>query len=151
MFKEFLYAPDYGRPQVFKLTKKDRNEISFIMTDTTEKGVGSKSVPVDLSLHSENGAYSLARTKGLRKKNVQKTGGGSNGVPIWGIFSGPNKINQVKRDFFHDSFVIFSMNKVFSRSTLSLYSRDVRNEVSSAVDDNFIKTTYLAFPGGTVV
>lgn len=119
-FRDFLHAPDYGRSQVFKLTKKS--------------GGTAPNLPIDLYIDAENGFHSLVGVKGLKRRTGEK------GAPSWSLFSGQTRTHRAIREFFYDSFVIFSLNDVFSRSTLSLYSRDTRK------NEGFVKTTYLAFP-----
>jgi hypothetical protein len=119
-FKEFLYAPDYGKPQVFKLTKRNSEKYN--------------PVSIDLYIDAENGLSCLSEHKGLKKRGVE------NGAPTWSLFAGQNRTSRAMREFFYDSFVIFSLNDSLTRSTFSLFSRDTRNEKSE-----FSKTTYLAF------
>ena len=124
-------------PKALYLGKKTGVLTQFVQVsngNTLYKSGKDPKIPVDLCLGSENGFYSLSGLKGLKKKTGEK------GVPIWTLFSGQNRTHRAMREFFHDSFVVLSLNDIFSRSTLSLYSRDTTKK-----DDNFIKTTYLAF------
>jgi hypothetical protein len=127
LFKEFLYAPDYGKKQILRLKKRN-----FGDTNT---------LPVDLYIDAENGTHSLKDFMGLKKDD---------GDSVWRSFSGQTRTHRPTREFFYDSFSVFSLNNLFSRSTFSLYSRDTRRH-SSRSENEFIKMTYLAFPKGELV
>lgn len=89
----------------------------------------SKSKPI-LCLNAETLNDSFAGGRGLRqvKAGDTITGGDTvtGGGDVWRLFSSPSRVHRSSRQFFYDSFVIFTLNDSLKKSTLALHSRDTR-------------------------
>lgn len=124
--KEFLYKPQARLIETCQLSNK-----RLISRDNTF-------CPVDLCVSGD-----IDRCAHVGLKGLQKTACPQGRCPSWSVCSAQNKVYQESKKHFHDSFVILSLHDSLYKSTLSLFTRDVREK------DNFVKETYLAFPSSS--
>jgi len=109
-------------PSALHLKKMVNGESKIVQISSLEEMRSeSKSKPI-LCLNAETLNDSFAGGRGLRQVKTSDSVTGD----VWRLFSSPTRVHRSSRQFFYDSFVIFTLNDSLKKSTLALHSRDTR-------------------------
>lgn len=130
-FKKSLDGLFSTLPSSLYISKKDGVitrliKFSSLLNDSVDKAV-------DICITGDNGFTPLDGKFGLRKIRNKS------GFPVCKLFSAPNFVNRKLRKFYNDSFVIFSIDENFAKSSFDLYTKDSRK------NDTFKKKVCYAF------
>ncbi|MCK4517824.1 hypothetical protein KAT92_03550 [Candidatus Babeliales bacterium] len=118
MLKDFFNT----LPSALHLKKMVNGESKIVqISSLAEVNSESKSKPI-LCLSAETLNDSFSGGRGLRQVKTSDTVTGD----VWRLFSSPTRVHRSSRQFFYDSFVIFTLNDSLKKSTLALHSRDTR-------------------------